>query len=299
VARGQGQGAREKGRSRGRIRDSGFRIQDSRLTTVVNNTPVLEIDGLTVGFPSPDGWAHVVSDVSLTIGRGEALALVGESGCGKTLTALAILRVIPPPGRILSGSIRFEGRELTTLPEGAMQAVRGARIGLVFQEPMSALNPVLTLGQHIEEALRVHGMTTPDPRARAVELLAEAAVDDPARRTGQYAHQLSGGLRQRALIALALACRPTLLIADEPTTALDVTTQAEILDLLGQLKKKHGLTLLLITHDLAVVARAADRVAVMQAGRIVEQAPVRTLFESPQHSYTIGLVRAARVGVTG
>ncbi|MGH9159532.1 MAG: ABC transporter ATP-binding protein [Vicinamibacteraceae bacterium] len=265
----------------------------------MESAPLIDIDRLTVGFPSPEGWAHVVSDVSLAIGRGEALALVGESGCGKTLTALSILRLTPPPGRILSGSIRFEGRELTTLSETEMQAVRGARIGLIFQEPMSALNPVLTLGQHIEETLRVHRMTMPDPRARAVELLTEAAVDDPARRAGQYAHQLSGGLRQRALIALALACRPTLLIADEPTTALDVTTQAEILDLLEHLKKKHGLTLLLITHDLGVVAHAADRVAVMQAGRIVEQASARTLFESPQHPYTVGLARAARVGVRG
>jgi peptide/nickel transport system ATP-binding protein len=260
---------------------------------------LLEIDRLTVGFPSPSGWVHVVSDVSLTMTRGEVLALVGESGCGKTLTALSILRLTPLPGRILGGSIRFEGRELTTLADSEMQAVRGARIGLVFQEPMSALNPVLTIGQHIEEALRVHRMTTPDPRARAVELLTEAAVDDPARRAGQYAHELSGGLRQRALIALALACRPVLLIADEPTSALDVTIQAEILELLAHLRKKHDLTLLLITHDLGVVAQTADRVAVMQAGRIVEEAFVRTLFEAPRHPYTIDLLRVARGGLMG
>lgn len=264
-----------------------------------NGQPLLEIDRLTVGFPAPSGWARVVSEVSLTVGRGEVLALVGESGCGKTLIALSILRLTPPPGRILGGSIRFEGRDLITLSESEIRAVRGARIGLVFQEPMSALNPVLTIGQHIEEALRVHRMTTPDPRRRAVELLAEAAVDDPARRVDQYAHQLSGGLRQRALIALALACRPVLLVADEPTTALDVTIQAEILELLGQLRKKHDLTLLLITHDLGVVAHTADRVAVMQAGRLVEEASVRTLFEAPQHPYTVDLMRAARGGVTG
>ncbi|MPZ18205.1 MAG: ATP-binding cassette domain-containing protein [Luteitalea sp.] len=262
---------------------------------------LLEIDQLTVGFPSPNGWVHVVSEVSLTIARGEVLALVGESGCGKTMTALALLRLTPPPGRILGGSVRFEGRELTTLSEPEMQLVRGARIGLIFQEPMSALNPVLTIGRHIEETLRVHGMTVPDPRTRAVELLTEAAVDDPARRLDQYAHQLSGGLRQRALIALALACRPVLLIADEPTTALDVTIQAEILDLLAQLRKKHGLALLLISHDPDVVAHTADRVAVMQAGRIIEEAPVRTLFEAPQHPYTVDLMRAGRLGgrVTG
>ncbi|MPY88760.1 MAG: ATP-binding cassette domain-containing protein [Luteitalea sp.] len=263
-----------------------------------SDQPLVEIDRLTVGFPSTEGWIHAVSGVSLAVARGETLALVGESGCGKTLTALSILRLVPPPGQILSGSIRFDGREITTLAEAEMRLVRGARIGLVFQEPLTALNPVLTIGWQIEETLRVHRMTTPDPRARALALLAEVAVDDPARRIDEYAHQLSGGLRQRALIAMALACRPALLIADEPTTALDVTVQAEILNLLMRLKVKHGLALLLITHDLGVVAQTADRVAVMHAGRIVEEAPVRTLFRTPQHPYTVGLLREAARRVT-
>ncbi len=233
-----------------------------------------------------------VRDVSFDIARGETLALVGESGSGKSLTAFSLLRLLPPPGRILGGDIILDGRNLLTLSEPEIEQVRGAKISLIFQEPMSALNPVLTIGSQLVEAMTVHGLGGANPKATALELLATVRMDDPARRFTEYPHQLSGGLRQRALIALALSCRPALLVADEPTTALDVTIQAEILNLLRQLKQEFGLSLLLITHDLGVVAHTADRVAVMYAGRIVEQAPVRALFKSPSHPYTQALLRA-------
>jgi oligopeptide/dipeptide ABC transporter ATP-binding protein len=241
-----------------------------------------------------------VIDVSLGVAAGETLCLVGESGSGKSLTALSIMRLIQTPGRIASGQIAFKGRDLLQLSEREMQHVRGAEIGLIFQEPMTALNPVYTIGNQIEETLRIHGRSTRrNARQKAVELLATVSVAAPERRVDEYPHQLSGGLRQRALIALALAGGPALLIADEPTTALDVTIQAQILDLLRDLQKRLGLALLLITHDLGVVAEMADRVAVMYAGRIVEEAPVEPLFASPKHPYTRGLMASMPGGEPG
>jgi oligopeptide/dipeptide ABC transporter ATP-binding protein len=260
---------------------------------------LLEVKGLTAGFRSGNRWVAAVDDVGLCIRRGESLALVGESGSGKTLTAFCLVRLVPPPVRILDGSIRFEGRELRDLAEREMTRVRGARIGFVFQEPMAALNPVMTIGGQIEEVLRAHALTSPAPRARAFELLEEVRMDDPARRLNEYPHQLSGGLRQRAVIAIALACRPALLIADEPTTALDVTLQAELLDLLKRLRENYALALLLITHDLAIVSREVDRVAVMYAGRIVEEGPAAAVLGSPRHPYTRGLIRSQPGGGTG
>lgn len=254
--------------------------------------PLLSVRHLSTGFPVGDRWVPVLHDVSFDIEAGETLALVGESGSGKSLTAYSLLRLVPPPGRVLSGEIRLDDQDLLGLPMDAMDQVRGARVSLIFQEPMSALNPIRTIGSQLVEAMTVHGLGGPDPRARALELLAAVRMDDPERRLAQYPHQLSGGLRQRALIALALSCGPSLVVADEPTTALDVTIQAEILNLLRQLKRDFGLSLLLITHDLGVVAHTADRVAVMYAGRIVESGPVRAVLRSPAHPYTQALLRA-------
>jgi peptide/nickel transport system ATP-binding protein len=259
------------------------------------SAPLLSVEHLTTGFDQQGRFVPAVIDISFDIGAGETLCLVGESGSGKSLTALSIMRLIDPPGRIDGGRVVLRtalgSRDLLTLPEREMQRVRGAEIGLVFQEPMTALNPVFTIGNQIEETLRIHHRATrADAREKAIALLKSVSVPEPERRVREYPHQLSGGLRQRALIALALACNPSLLIADEPTTALDVTIQAQILDLLRDLQKRMGLALLLITHDLGVVAGMADRVAVMYAGRIVEQAPVRALFADPKHPYTRGLM---------
>jgi oligopeptide/dipeptide ABC transporter ATP-binding protein len=234
------------------------------------------------------------------VNAGETLCLVGESGSGKSVTALSILRLVQRPGRIASGRVLFNGRDLLTLSEREMQRVRGAEIALVFQEPMTALNPVFTIGDQIEETLIVHDEARGRAaRQRAIELLGAVSIPEPERRVRDYPHQLSGGLRQRALIAMALACNPSVLIADEPTTALDVTIQAQILDLLRDLKQRFGLALLLITHDLGVVAEMADRVAVMYAGRIVEEAPVRDLFQDPRHPYTQGLLASIPGGARG
>jgi oligopeptide/dipeptide ABC transporter ATP-binding protein len=252
---------------------------------------VLEVSHLTTVFDLPAGPATAVDDVSLTVQDGETLGLVGESGSGKSVTALSIMRLVEPPGRIAAGRILFNGRDLLALPESEMQAIRGAGISLVFQEPMSALNPVLTIGAQIVETLLVHGRATrAEARDRAIELLQAVRVPEAAACFRDYPHQLSGGMRQRALIAAALACRPVLLIADEPTTALDVTIQAEILDLLREMKAEFHLSMLLITHDLGVVAETADRVAVMYAGRIVELGQVGDVFRDPQHPYTRGLL---------
>jgi oligopeptide/dipeptide ABC transporter ATP-binding protein len=252
---------------------------------------LLEVDRLTTAFPIEGRLVNAVSGVSFTLEAGETLALVGESGCGKSVTALSILRLVDRPGRITGGVVRLEGRNLLALDERDMRAIRGREIGLVLQEPMTALNPVYPVGSQIAEALEVHGLARGRAaRARAIELLDAVRVPDPQHRVDDYPHQLSGGLRQRVLIAAALACRPKLLIADEPTTALDVTIQSQILDLLRDLKARFGLALLLITHDLGVVAQQADRVAVMYAGRIVEAAPVRPLFRDPKHPYTRGLL---------
>jgi peptide/nickel transport system ATP-binding protein len=262
--------------------------------------PLLVVDHLTTVFETPHGPVAAVDDVSFHIHAGETLGLVGESGCGKSVTALSIMRLVQPPGRLAAGAIRFRGRDLLTLNEPAMRAVRGAEISLIFQEPASALNPVFTVGDQIGETLRVHGRATRrEARARAVELMQMVHIPDAAARARDYPHQLSGGLRQRVMIAMALACRPALVIADEPTTALDVTIQAQILDLLREMKSTFNLSLLLITHDLGVVAETADRVAVMYAGRIVETGPVRAIFRNPAHPYTRGLLASIPGGARG
>jgi oligopeptide/dipeptide ABC transporter ATP-binding protein len=252
---------------------------------------LLSVEHLTTVFEAPGGPVAAVNDVSFEIRAGETLGLVGESGCGKSVTALSILRLVQRPGRIAAGAIRFKERDLLTLDEPAMRAVRGAEISLIFQEPMTALNPVFTVGDQIGETLVVHGRASRrEARARATELMAAVHIADAAARVRDYPHQLSGGMRQRVMIAIALACRPALVIADEPTTALDVTIQAQILDLLREMKSAFNLSLLLITHDLGIVAETADRVAVMYAGRIVESGPVRTIFRNPAHPYTRGLL---------
>jgi oligopeptide/dipeptide ABC transporter ATP-binding protein len=262
--------------------------------------PLLSIEHLTTGFDSNGRFVPAVIDVSLHLHKGETLGLVGESGSGKSLTALSVLGLVEPPGRIARGRILFEDRDLRALSEREMQRVRGARIGLIFQEPATALNPVFTIGGQLEETLRVHGRATRrNARQLAIDLLEAVRVPDASRRARDYPHQLSGGLRQRALIALALACNPEVLIADEPTTALDATIQAEILDLLRELRSRLGLALLLVTHDLGVVAAMADRVAVMYAGRIVEEAPVADLFRDPKHPYTRGLIGSIPGGAPG
>lgn len=257
-----------------------------------SSAPLLDVSGLTTVFTlAGGGQAAAVNDVSFAVGRGETVGLVGESGSGKSVTALSIIRLIQPPGRIAAGRILFEGRDLAALDERDMQAIRGRRIGFVFQEPMIALNPVYTIGFQIRETLEVHGLARgAAARKRAIELLDAVRVPDPARRVHEYPHQLSGGLRQRAMIALALSAEPSLVIADEPTTALDVTVQAEILDLLRDMRRQFSLSLLLITHDLGVVAEMTDRVAVMYGGRVVEHADTRALFERPAHPYTQGLL---------
>ncbi len=262
--------------------------------------PLLSIERLTTGFDVGGRFVPAVIDVSFHVRAGETLSLVGESGSGKSVTALSIMRLVQPPGRIASGRVLFGGRDLLAIPERDMQKVRGAEIALIFQEPMTALNPVFTIGSQIEETLIVHGRATrSSARQKAIELLAAVRVPEPHQRVRDYPHQLSGGLRQRALIAISLACEPALVIADEPTTALDVTIQAQILDLLRDLQSRLGLALLLITHDLGVVAEMADRVAVMYAGRIVEEAPVKALFNDPKHPYTRGLMASMPGGAPG
>jgi len=260
---------------------------------------LLSVEHLTTVFDTPRGPMAAVDDVTFEIRSGETLALVGESGCGKSVTALSILRLVQPPGRIASGTVRFKGRNLLSLGEPAIRAVRGAEISLIFQEPMTALNPVFTVGDQIAETLIVHGRANRRAaRARAAELMHAVHIPDAAARVRDYPHQLSGGMRQRVMIAIALACRPALVIADEPTTALDVTIQAQILDLLREMKSAFQLSLLLITHDLGIVAETADRVAVMYAGRIVERGPVRTIFRSPAHPYTRGLLASIPGGAS-
>ncbi|MBP9144324.1 MAG: ABC transporter ATP-binding protein [Thermoanaerobaculia bacterium] len=268
--------------------------------------PLLEVAGLEIRFPGDPRPYEVVRGASFAVQRGEIVGLVGESGSGKSLTALAILGLVPPPGRVTGGRILLDGRNLLELDERAMRAVRGGRIGLVFQEPMAALNPVLTLETQICEAIRAHRKNGEDgspgarisaraARARALELLELLAIPDPARRLSDYPHQLSGGQRQRAMLAIALAAGPELLIADEPTTALDVTLQAQVLELLERLRRELGLAILLITHDLAVVAESCDRVLVMYAGEIVEAATAEQLFAQPAHPYTRALLASIPV----
>ena len=253
--------------------------------------PLLDITNLQTFFFTPAGLIKAINGVDLHIDSGETLALVGESGCGKSLTALSLLRLVPEPGRTVGGEILFDGRDLLRMPLNEMRRVRGNRIGMVFQEPMTALNPVLRIGEQIAEVLRLHhGSSRAQAWDQAVEALAGVGLPAPAERARDYPHQLSGGMRQRVMIAMALACTPQLLIADEPTTALDVTIQAQILDLLGDCRRRHGMAILLITHDLGIVAQHADRVAIMYAGRIMESAPVRELFAAPRHPYTRGLL---------
>jgi peptide/nickel transport system ATP-binding protein len=255
--------------------------------------PLLEIENLQTHFRTPDGVNRAVDGVSFSIEAGETLAVVGESGCGKSVTAMSILRLIPePPGKI-AGAIRFKGRNLLECSTSEMRDIRGNEISMIFQEPMTSLNPVLTIGKQIGETLQLHQrLSRAEAQARAVEMLTLVGIPEPARRVNEYPHQLSGGMRQRVMIAIALACSPQLLIADEPTTALDVTIQAQILDLMRDLKSRVGAAIMLITHDLGVVAEVADRVVVMYAGRKVEEAPVRQLFRTPRHPYTRGLLGA-------
>ena len=261
---------------------------------------LLAVERLTTGFEIDGRFVPAVIGASFHVGQGETLGIVGESGSGKSVTALSIMRLVDRPGRIAEGRIVFRGRDLLTLSEREMQRVRGAEIGLIFQEPMTALNPVFTIGSQIEETLLVHGRATRrTARQKAIELLDAVSIPEPHKRVRDYPHQLSGGLRQRALIAISLSCDPALVIADEPTTALDVTIQAQILDLLRSLQQRLGLALILITHDLGVVAEMADRVAVMYAGRIVEEAPVRALFADPKHPYTRGLMGSIPGGAPG
>ena len=264
---------------------------------------LLDITDLTVDFDTEDGIVHAVRGVSLSLERGEILALCGESGCGKSVTALSVPRLLPAETTRLSGSVRLAGRELTTLTEREMRQVRGKDVSVVFQEPMTSLNPAFTVGFQIAEVLRRHdGASRKAARARAVELLELVGMPDPARRVREHPHQLSGGMRQRVMIAIAVACSPRVLIADEPTTALDVTIQAGVLDVFRDLRDRLGTAVVLITHDLGVVADIADRAVVMYAGRAVEQAPVDELFARPAHPYTVGLMGAlpsAAVGGAG
>jgi oligopeptide/dipeptide ABC transporter ATP-binding protein len=253
---------------------------------------LLEVAGLRTHFATDDGEFPAVDGVSFDVAAGRTLALVGESGCGKSVTALSLMGLVPrPPGRIVAGSIRFEGRELVGMPKAALRDLRGNGIAMIFQEPMSSLNPAFTIGEQIVEGLLRHRrISRADAVARSIEMLRRVHIPAPEQRFHAHPHKLSGGMRQRAMIAMALACEPRLLIADEPTTALDVTIQAQILDLLRELQQQSGTAVILITHDLGVVAEVADEVAVMYAGRIVERAPVEALFELPQHPYTVGLL---------
>jgi peptide/nickel transport system ATP-binding protein len=260
-------------------------------TATDNREVLLEVDQLQTHFRTMDGINRAVDGVSFQVRAGETMAIVGESGCGKSVTAMSILRLIPePPGKI-AGAIRFQGRDLLKLSDREMRDIRGNEISMIFQEPMTSLNPVLTNGQQIGETLRLHqNMSAAKAEERAVEMLRLVGIPEPGRRVREYPHQLSGGMRQRVMIAIALACNPKLLIADEPTTALDVTIQAQILDLMRDLKNTVGAAIVLITHDLGVVAEVAERVVVMYAGRKVEEAPVVELFARPKHPYTQGLL---------
>ncbi len=253
---------------------------------------ILDVKNLKTVFFTASGLFKAVDDLSFNIRRGETLAIVGESGCGKSVTALSIMRLVPnPPGKIVGGTVTLEGADLLTLDEETMRSIRGNRMSMIFQEPMTSLNPVMRIGTQITEAVRLHqNMSAKDAAKRAVEMLRLVRIPEPERRAREYPHQLSGGMRQRAMIAMALACRPALLIADEPTTALDVTIQAQILALIVDLQKELGTGLILITHDLGVVAQTAQRVIVMYAGKKVEEASVDDLFADPRHPYTRGLM---------
>ncbi len=266
----------------------------------MSTRPVLSVEQLTVGFDIGGARADVVTGIDFSLDAGSTLCLVGESGCGKSITAMALLGLLPKNARRAARAIRFEDRDISRLPERDLRQLRGRRIGMIFQEPMTSLNPTMTVGEQIAEVLRRHmQMSRRQARLRAIELLATVRIPRAAERFDDYPFAFSGGMRQRVMIALALACSPALLIADEPTTALDVTVQAEILDLLRDLQHESGTALLMITHDLGVVYEIADAVAVMYAGRIVERATVRSLFQAPQHPYTIGLLGALPTATAG
>jgi peptide/nickel transport system ATP-binding protein len=264
------------------------------MTTSANNDPLLSVENLSVSLALPHGTMPVLRDLSFTVNRGETLCIVGESGCGKSITALALMRLLPRHiGRISAGRILFDGKDLALLNEAEMRGIRGNRIAMIFQEPMTSLNPVLTIGRQIGEVLRLHqGLTRHEADAKTLRLLERVRIPDAQQRLRQYPHQLSGGMRQRVMIAMALACSPQLLIADEPTTALDVTIQAQILALLDEIRVETGAAVIMITHDLGVVAEVADRVVVLYAGRSVEQAAVGDLFAMPRHPYTRGLMNS-------
>jgi oligopeptide transport system ATP-binding protein len=253
---------------------------------------LLQVEDLKTRFHTHEGTVHAVNGISYTLDEGESLGLVGESGCGKSVSSLSILRLIQqPPGEIAGGRILFRGRDLLTLSEPQMREIRGREIAMIFQDPMTSLNPVLTIARQMTESMEVHlGMTPRQSLRRAIELLEMVGIPSPAERVGDYPHQFSGGMRQRVMIAMALSCNPKLLIADEPTTALDVTIQAQILDLIKRLRRELGTAVIMITHDLGVVAGMCDKIAVMYAGSIVESAPVGRLFEEPRHPYTVGLL---------
>lgn len=257
------------------------------------STPILSVRGLHTVFGPPGNETPVVQDIDFDLDQGEILGIVGESGSGKSMTALSILRLLPPSGRIAAGTVRFEGEDLLEKSPTQMNAIRGDKIAMIFQEPMSALNPVFTVGDQIGEALQIHrGMRKRAARAAAIELLDMVEIPQAARRVDDYPHQLSGGMRQRVMIAMAIACRPRILIADEPTTALDVTVQAQIFDLLRSLQREMNLAIVLITHDLGVIAQFAHRVMVMYAGRVLESSPTKELFRMPRHPYTSALLKS-------
>ncbi len=253
---------------------------------------LLAVEGLAVEFTGRAGTARVLNGVDLTVRAGETLGIVGESGCGKSMTALSILRLVPsPPGRIAAGRVVFKGTDLLAAPEDHVRDIRGNRIAMIFQEPMTSLNPVFTVGNQIGEGLRRHlGLSADAARARSIDLLTAVGIPAPEQRIDEYPHQLSGGMRQRVMIAMAIACEPALLIADEPTTALDVTVQAQIFDLLREVQARRGMGLILITHDMGAIAEMADRVAVMYGGRVVEEGAVADVLDRPQHPYTRGLI---------
>jgi peptide/nickel transport system ATP-binding protein len=266
------------------------------------SAPLLDIRGLKTHFATDAGMVHAVDGVDLAVARGETLGVVGESGCGKTVTALSVLKLIPmPPGRIVGGQILWQGRDLVPLSLAEMRAIRARDIAIVFQEPMTSLNPVYSVGEQIAEVIRLHqALGRRAAMERTVEMLRLVHIPNAERRVHDYPHQFSGGMRQRVMIAMALSCNPKLLIADEPTTALDVTIQAQVLDLLGELKRRLGMSMLLITHAMGVIAETAQRVVVMYAGKVVEEAPVKELFSDPRHPYTQGLIRSIpRVDTAG
>jgi oligopeptide transport system ATP-binding protein len=256
-------------------------------------SPLLSVRGLRVELPTESGIVHAVNDVNFDVEAGEVLGIVGESGCGKSMTALSLIRLVPQPGEVVAGTIVFQGRDLLTLPDADIRSLRGNEIGMVFQDPMSSLNPVMTVGKQLREPLELHmGMSRSAAYRRSIELLERVGIPEPKRRIDDHPFEFSGGMRQRVMIAMAIACEPKLLIADEPTTALDVTIQAQILDLLRQLQQDLGTAVILISHDLGVIAGIADRVAVMYAGQILETSDASSLFGEPQHPYTMGLLNS-------